>query len=128
MARRRDKGMERDIAVRRIDSLVASAHAEMAAGNGPTAQRHGALALRIAQRYQTGLAPNQRLRLCRKCGSARVGGKTSRTRIRAGRIITTCLSCGATSRRPLAARAARLRAEPPAPARSQARRERRRAR
>jgi RNase P subunit RPR2 len=99
MARRRNKGEERAVARSRIDALLAVARAERLAHPGsPLPHRHGTLALRIAQKYQSGLAPHQKAQLCRKCGAFR-GADASRTRVRPGHVATTCLKCGHISRR-----------------------------
>jgi RNase P subunit RPR2 len=100
MARRRNKSEERDTASRRIDQLLAAARAETLAGRGDLALRYGALSLRIAQKYQSGLTAPQKAALCRKCGAPR-SAATSRTRLSAGRIAVTCLACGHVARRPL---------------------------
>jgi RNase P subunit RPR2 len=100
MARRRNKSEERDTAARRIDQLLAAAREETLAGRGELARRYGALSLRIAQKYQSGLTAPQKAALCRKCGAPR-SAATSRTRLQAGRIAVTCLACGNVARRPL---------------------------
>lgn len=100
MARRRNKSEERDVASSRIARLLARARAEAAAGRGARADRYAGLSLRIAQKYQTGLGRPDKAQLCRACGAYRTS-TTSRTRLRAGRVVTTCLRCGAVARRPL---------------------------
>jgi RNase P subunit RPR2 len=100
MARRRNKGEERDTAARRIDQLLAAARAETLAGRGDLALRYGALSLRVAQKYQSGLTAAQKALLCRKCGAPR-SAATSRTRLAAGRLAVTCRACGHVARRPL---------------------------
>lgn len=100
MPKRRDKGEERAIAVRRLDLLLAAARAERAGGRPELADRYGVLALAVAQKYQTGLEPRHKQQLCRKCGAV-AGAETRRVRVVAGRIVTTCLRCGAVRRQPL---------------------------
>ncbi|HUR63387.1 MAG TPA: hypothetical protein VM241_02790 [Candidatus Thermoplasmatota archaeon] len=100
MARRRNKGEERDTAARRIDHLLAAAREETLAGRGDLAKRYGELSLRVAQKYQSGLTASQKAALCRKCGTPR-SAATSRTRLAAGRLAVTCLACGNVARRPL---------------------------
>lgn len=101
MARRRDKGEERALAGARIDALLAAARAErLARPASALPHRHVALALRIAQKYQAGLARAQKAQLCRACGAFR-SAATSRTRLRGGRVASTCLACGHVTRRPL---------------------------
>jgi RNase P subunit RPR2 len=100
VARRRNKSEERDTAVRRIDQLLTAAREEQLAGRGDLALRYGALSLRIAQKYQSGLTAPQKTALCRKCGAPR-SAATSRTRLSGGRLAVTCLACGHVARRPL---------------------------
>lgn len=101
MARRRNKSQERDVAEARIDRLLLRARAEAAAGRGELADRYAGLSLRIAQKYQTGLRRQDKAQVCRACGAYRTAA-TSRARLRAGRLVVTCLRCGAVARRPLA--------------------------
>lgn len=107
VARRRNKSEERDVAQARVGRLLALGRAELLAGRADLADRYAGLGLRVAQRYQTGLAPSHKAQVCRKCGALRCAA-TSRTRVRAGRLAVTCLRCGHVARRPLAGR-------PPAP-------------
>ncbi|HUR61518.1 MAG TPA: hypothetical protein VM286_04050 [Candidatus Thermoplasmatota archaeon] len=116
MARRRNKSEERGTASRRIDALLRAARGEMLAGRHDLAHRYGTLSLRVAQKYQSGLTAPQKAQLCRKCGAPR-SAATSRTRLHAGRLVTTCLACGAVARRPLHALPAPLPATPPGRAR-----------
>ena len=101
MARRRNKSEERDVAQARIARLLALGRAELLAGRGGLGDRYAGLALRVAQKYQTGLTRAQKAQACRKCGALR-SAATSRTRVIGGRVATTCLRCGAVARRPLA--------------------------
>ena len=101
MARRRNKSEERDVAQARIARLLALGRAELLSGKPELAHRYAGLGLRVAQKYQTGLTRQQKAEVCRKCGAFR-SAATSRTRVLGGRVATTCLACGAVSRRPLA--------------------------
>ncbi len=100
MARRRNKGEERQIVRRRLDVLLARARDESLGPDRDLAHRYGDLATRLARRYQFSLQPGQKAQVCRKCRAYRTG-ETSRVRLQQGRIITTCLSCGHIHRRPL---------------------------
>ena len=116
MAKRRDKGAERAVAGDRIRTLLSRARAEHLADHAsPLPDRYAALALRVAQKYQTGLPRDAKAQLCRACGAFR-SPATSRTRLSGGRISTTCLRCGAVARRPLHSRPQAVAAEPPAKA------------
>lgn len=104
MAKRRDKGEERAVAERRIRALLAAARVERLGTPGsPLPDRYAHLALRVAQRYQTGLPRDAKSQVCRACGAYR-SSTSSRTRLGAGRIAVTCLNCGHVARRPLAVR------------------------
>ena len=97
---RRNKNEERDIARGRVERLVALAEAALAAGRGERAARYGELAWRIKTTYQLRACAIDGRR-CRACG-AFFSAATRRVRVRDGIRITTCLSCGAVRRRPLA--------------------------
>ncbi len=104
MAKRRDKGAERAVAGDRIRTLLSRARAEHLADRAsPLPDRYAALALRVAQKYQTGLPREAKAQVCRACGAFR-SPATSRTRLSGGRIATTCLRCGSVARRPLHSR------------------------
>lgn len=103
MAKRRNKGEEKQTARRRIDRLLTAARSEALGPDRDLADRHAGLALRVARRHQTGLRPDQKAQVCRRCGAYRTHD-SSRVRLRAGKITTTCLRCGAVHRRPLAPR------------------------
>ncbi len=94
MARRRNKSQERHIAKGRIDRLLRNAEREALGPDPDLADRHAALAKRVAMRYQIPCRP-----LCR-CGVFPVPGRNTRVRIHAGRVITTC-TCGHIRRRPI---------------------------
>jgi ribonuclease P protein subunit RPR2 len=63
-------------------------------------KRYVELAKRIGMRYNVRMKGTKRF--CRKCSSLLVPGVTCRIRARKGRqaVVTTCLKCGAISRRP----------------------------
>jgi len=96
MAKRRDKGEERGIATARIRRLL-----DLAGREPAYADRYASLAWRLAQRYQTGLPPEAKGRVCRACGSLLVPGRTATVRVSSGRVVSTCRGCGAIRRRPL---------------------------
>lgn len=100
VARRRDKGEEKRIVQRRIRLLLERAEDEAGGPDADLAPRYTDLARRIARRYQMPLVPDQKARLCRKCGAYRTGD-AARVRVHRGRLITTCLQCGHIHRRPL---------------------------
>jgi ribonuclease P protein subunit RPR2 len=99
MARRRNKGEERAIVHKRIDTLFAAARKEALGPDDDLSDRYAQLSMRVARRYQAGLGPNKHA-MCRSCKTYRRPA-TSRTRIHRARIVTTCLTCGEVRRRPL---------------------------
>lgn len=101
MARRRNKGEEKRIARIRIRTLLQAAEAEALGPDPDLADRYARLARRVGTRYQQPLYPDQKIRLCKGCGAFRVPGRTSRTRVHRGRLVTTCIPCGRIDRRPL---------------------------
>ncbi|MBI4392559.1 MAG: ribonuclease P [Euryarchaeota archaeon] len=90
---RRDKGLERDIALLRIDQLAALSAKALSNGKADRAKRYGELARRINMRYKA-RSRTMRLAFCRKCNMPLVAGSTLRARTLAGRLVRTCLVCG----------------------------------
>lgn len=113
VAKRRNKGEEKQTARKRIAILLRTARAEALGPDKDLAHAHGGLALRVARRYQVPLHADQKAQVCRKCGAYRTHD-ACRVRLRAGRITTTCLACGHVHRRPL--HHARATGSAPAPA------------
>lgn len=99
MARRRNKGEEKQIARARVHRLLAQARVEALGPDADLADRYATLARRVAMRYQLTLYPDQKTQVC-KCGAYRRPAHT-RVRITRGRITTTCTACGHVRRRPL---------------------------
>lgn len=65
------------------------------------AGRYGELAWRLTTRYQLAASDELKQRVCRGCQSYLLPGETSRVRIEAGAVSTTCLDCGRVRRIPL---------------------------
>ncbi len=99
MARRRNKGEERQIAARRLDVLLGQARNESLGPDADLSDRYVAIATQVARKYQMPLKPHQKAQTCRACKRYR-RSQTSRVRIHRGRLITTC-QCGHIHRRPL---------------------------
>jgi len=55
----------------------------------------------IKLKFRIRLKPNQKKLFCKKCLHFLVDGKTGRFRTRDGKLVITCLNCGAVSRQPL---------------------------
>ena len=98
MARRRNKGEERDVARERVERLVALADEALLAGLPDRAHRYAELAWRVKTRYQLrGTALDGRA--CRACRAFLRPGLTSRVRLTGGKRSVTCLRCGTVRRR-----------------------------
>lgn len=118
MAKRRRKGAERRIAVERIEILFRIAEAQALGGNLARANRYASLAAKIGMRYNVRMPAGLKPRTCRRCHAFLLPPTTARVRVTRGRVIVTCLACGAVRRVPYlreqrAARARRNAAAPP---------------
>lgn len=65
------------------------------------ARRYVQLAWKASLRQRVRFPAAERAKFCRKCFHYLKPGEGVRTRVRKGRVITTCLFCGATRRRPI---------------------------
>jgi ribonuclease P protein subunit RPR2 len=118
MARRRRKGAERRIAVERIEILFRLAEKQALGGNLPRANRYAALAAKIGMRYNVRVPAAFKRRYCRTCHAYLLPPRSARVRVARGRVVVTCLACGAVQRVPYrreqkAARARRTTATSP---------------
>jgi ribonuclease P protein subunit RPR2 len=100
VAKRRDRGSDRDLAQSRLRILLHEARAEALAGRRDLADRYAQMAMALARKHQTGLGGAREV--CRGCGAYKAGA-AQRTRLSAGRIVSTCLRCGLVKRRPIRA-------------------------
>ena len=64
------------------------------------AARYAELLKKIALRHNLTLPKDIKLGLCKKCGSLLIPGRTSRSRLKEGRLVQTCLNCGRVRRIP----------------------------
>lgn len=99
MAKRRNKGEERQIAVRRLDTLLGRARREATGPDADLCDRYVTIATQVARKYQMPMRPHQKAQVCRACKRYRRSENT-RVRVHRGRLITTC-TCGHIHRRPL---------------------------
>lgn len=51
-------------------------------------------AIRLSERLRLRMPLEEKRKLCKKCYAYLRPGVTSRSRVRSGRVIITCLSCG----------------------------------
>ena len=82
------------IARERIDDLFEVATQEGLHGDPRVADRCVRLARKIGMRYNVRLLREYRDLYCRGCSAFWIEGRSVRTRLRSGRRVQTCLSCG----------------------------------
>ncbi len=104
--------MERRIALERMEILFRQAEKEALRGRPARARRYVDLARRIGMRYNVRVPPAFKRRFCKKCLAYLLPGVNARVRVGRGRLVITCMGCGAIQRLPYreerqAARAAR---------------------
>lgn len=101
MARRRTLGKReiRRIARERMDILLTLA-GEVFHRDRDLARRYVVHARNLGTRYNIRLSKKDKLMLCRRCSSFLVPGVNCRVRTHEGRVVITCLECGALRRIP----------------------------
>ena len=92
--------MERRIALERMVVLFRLAEKEALLGHAPRARRYVDLARRIGMRYNVRVPPEFKRRFCKACRTYFVPGVNARVRVGRGRVVVTCLGCGAVQRLP----------------------------
>ena len=97
--RRIPKREARSIAFERIEILFGLSEREMKRGKPERAKRYLDLALRIGMRYKVSVS-RWKMKFCPECKSYYQFPKTASIRLRRGRIIVTCNSCGNVARYP----------------------------
>jgi ribonuclease P protein subunit RPR2 len=97
------------IAMERIELLMREADKAALQGRLPMADRYVELARRIGMRYNVRVPRAAKRRFCRGCYGYLLPGVTSRTRLKRGRVVTTCTQCGHVMRMPLRDRVTRSR-------------------
>ncbi|HOX34290.1 MAG TPA: ribonuclease P protein component 4 [Methanoregulaceae archaeon] len=100
MRERSKTPLSRKIAKERIDRLFSQAQAVFAS-HPRLSDRYVEIARKIAMRQRVRISRVFRRKFCRRCSSYLVPGKTSRVRIRSGRVVVTCLVCKARRRYPV---------------------------
>jgi ribonuclease P protein subunit RPR2 len=84
----------------RIDRLSTLAREAVVDDEYDRAREYVALARRIAERNRCGLPAGFSRRTCDDCDVFLRPGRTSRVRLRPGRVVVRCLECGSTARYP----------------------------
>ena len=87
------------IALERINTLMRLAE-EQIQENPDRSRRYVAVARAISTRCKVRI-PHLRRKVCRRCNTLIIPGKTFRVRIRKGRAIYTCIHCGSVYRFPI---------------------------
>ncbi|RLI88522.1 MAG: ribonuclease P [Archaeoglobales archaeon] len=95
---RREKKLEKEIALRRINLLLGKAQ-EIKFEDYELARRYVELARKIAMRYRVRIPKELRL-YCKKCGYPYRHDRL-RVRVSKSRVIITCLNCGFVRRVPI---------------------------
>jgi ribonuclease P protein subunit RPR2 len=101
---RRGRGKKRPIvreaAQDRIETLYNLAFNMARAGEMDLSRRYLKLARKVGMRYTQRIPVHLKRMTCKKCMAPLLPGITSRSRLRAGRKIVTCLECGQIARYP----------------------------
>ena len=97
--RRIPKRTSRRIARERIELLLELSEQEMKCGREDRVRRYIELALRIGMRYNVSVARWKR-RFCPTCKSYYLFPSNASIRLKKGRIIVTCHTCGNIARYP----------------------------
>ncbi len=100
MARIRDRAQARRAVAARMERLLGLA----AEAEPERSARYVRLAWRLSTRHRVRMGPEMKGRFCRRCFGYLAPGESLRTRVERGRVVTTCLRCGAVRRRPLRGR------------------------
>ncbi|SFM66272.1 ribonuclease P protein component 4 [Methanolobus profundi] len=101
-SRKKNKAVARNIAMERIEYLFTLAKEEFPASPNRS-KRYVSLARKIGMRHRVSIPADLKRNFCRNCGSLLVPGSNSRTRLKNGYILMTCLECGSIKRYPFTA-------------------------
>lgn len=97
-----------EIAGERMELLMREAERAALSGRLERADRYVELARLVGMRYNLRVPVVHRRRICTSCYRYLLPGVTSRTRLKRGRSVTTCMRCGHVTRIPLAPRKRRV--------------------
>jgi ribonuclease P protein subunit RPR2 len=92
--------MERRIALERMGILFGLARDEALHGRSARARRYVELARRIGMRYNVRVPSEFKRRFCKECQAYLVPSVNARVRVGRGRVVVTCMACGAVQRFP----------------------------
>jgi ribonuclease P protein subunit Rpp21 (EC 3.1.26.5) len=88
------------VAAERIETLFDLAAAAVTADDPERARRYLRLAKRISERTRTPIPAHRKRQMCRGCDLRLIAGRTARVRVRPGRVVIRCTSCGQLHRYP----------------------------
>lgn len=100
MPKRRHRGMERRIAVERMSTLFRLAESEALQRHADRARRYVELARRLGMRYNVRVPAAFKRSFCKKCLAFLLPSVSARIRVGRGRVVVTCIACGAVQRYP----------------------------
>ncbi len=95
----RKKYMQR-IARERIKILYELAQNEAMNGDEELARRYVDHILNLSRKYNVRLPGYMKMRICKKCHSFLLPGKTAQVRLKKGKVVIKCLKCGMYKRYP----------------------------
>lgn len=93
----RKKYMQR-IARERINILYELAQNEAMNGEEKLARRYVEHILNLSRKYNVRLPREMKMRICKKCHTFLIPGKTAQVRLKKGKVVIKCLKCGAYKR------------------------------
>ena len=93
-----NKRKQRKVALKRINTLFNEAEKAALEGNFDRSYRYVELARKIGMRYNVTIPSEFRRRYCKECNSYLFPGKTCRTRVKNGMVVSRCDNCGTINR------------------------------
>lgn len=93
-----NKKEQRKVALERIKILFDEAEKAALDDHLDRSNRYVELARKIGMRYNVPIPSEFRRRYCKKCNSYLFPGKTCRTRVKNGMVVSKCDSCGTINR------------------------------
>ena len=99
--KRISKDEAKELTEDRIERLLKTAEDAAVKGDLDLANKCVEKLWAIKLKFRIRLKPNQKKLFCKKCLHFLVDSKTGRFRTREGKLVITCLNCGAVSRQPL---------------------------
>ncbi len=95
------KRYAKKIAKERIEILFSMANKATKNNEFDLARRYVDLILKISRKYKVRLKKEQKYRICKKCHTYLVPGKTAKVRLKKGKVVVKCERCGNYKRYPI---------------------------